>query len=199
MLTITPGATPKETIYAGCDIDTRRPVSSRECCSGCRLAVKRFALGPTGRPWGDCVAEHPLGGGEVGRGTRRGGDGDGDVLLQAGVSFGVVWGVGLPAAPDDPAPRAAEGSQRAAVVVAAGASCVVAVGGPGVPLAGDVREGPERVAQPLVVCPAELRGLPFLGFDGDGCLSGLRGDRVTVRVACPAVADLGQQGCGADD
>ncbi len=49
--------------------------------SGWRLAVKRCALGPAGRPWGDSGAGHPLGGGEVEQGARWVGDGDGDVLL----------------------------------------------------------------------------------------------------------------------
>ena len=39
--------------------------------SGWRLAVKRCALGPAGRPSGDSGAGHPLGGGEVGPGARR--------------------------------------------------------------------------------------------------------------------------------
>jgi len=41
----------------------RRPVSSAERDSGCRLAVKRCALGPAGRPSGDSGTEHPPGGG----------------------------------------------------------------------------------------------------------------------------------------
>jgi hypothetical protein len=39
-----------------------RPVSTLERVSGCRLAVKRCALGPFGRPLGDGGAGHPLGG-----------------------------------------------------------------------------------------------------------------------------------------
>ena len=58
-----------------------RPVSTPWRDSGCRLAVKRFALGPAGRHFGDGVAGHPLGRGEVGAGPRRGRDRDGDVLL----------------------------------------------------------------------------------------------------------------------
>jgi hypothetical protein len=49
-------------------------VSTSECGSGCRLAVKRFALGPAGRHVDDGFAEHPLGGSEVGAGPRRRGD-----------------------------------------------------------------------------------------------------------------------------
>jgi len=41
---------------------SRRPVSTSERVSGCRLAIKRFALGPAGRPLGDGGAEHPPGG-----------------------------------------------------------------------------------------------------------------------------------------
>src|SRR3954452_5613612 len=51
----------------------RRPVSTSQRGSGCRLVVKRCALGPAGRPVGDGGAEHPLGGGQVGPGARRGG------------------------------------------------------------------------------------------------------------------------------
>ena len=36
---------------------------SSRSVSGCRLAVKRCALGPAGRPSGDSGTEHPLGGG----------------------------------------------------------------------------------------------------------------------------------------
>ncbi|MGZ4331904.1 MAG: hypothetical protein ACXVXL_28375, partial [Solirubrobacteraceae bacterium] len=46
----------------------RRPVSTSERNSGCRLAVKRCALGPAGRWFGDGGAEHPLGGSDVGHG-----------------------------------------------------------------------------------------------------------------------------------
>ena len=46
--------------------DGRRPVSTSERYSGCRLAVKRFALGLAGRRFGDGGAEHPLSSSEVG-------------------------------------------------------------------------------------------------------------------------------------
>src|SRR5918992_1544612 len=116
--------------------DVRRPVSTAEWGSGCRLAVKRFALGPLGRPVGDGCAEHPLGGGEVGAGPRRGGDRDRAVLLRCAVAGGVVGDAVLPAAPQDAGPGAAEGADRARVVVTAGARGGVAIGGPGVPVAG---------------------------------------------------------------
>jgi transposase len=77
----------------------RRPVSTPRRVSGCRLAVKRCALGPAGRRLGDGGAEHPLGGSEVGPGARRSRDRHQDMLLQAAMFGGVVGGVVLPAAP----------------------------------------------------------------------------------------------------
>jgi hypothetical protein len=170
----------------------RRPVSTFSGDSGCRLAVKRFALGPAGRRFGDGGAEHPLGGGEVGHGARRGGDGDRAVLLQGAVACGVVGGAVLPAAPDDAAPGAPEGAQRARVVVAAGARGGVAILCPWVPVAGAVREGAERAAQPFVTAPAEARCLALAGLDRDGGLAGVSGERVAGGLARAAVADLGQ-------
>ncbi len=78
--------------------------------SGCRLAVKRCALGPAVRPAGDGVAEHPLGGCEVGPGARRCGDRDLAVLLQGAVAGGVARDSVLPAAPQDATPGATEGA-----------------------------------------------------------------------------------------
>ena len=97
--------------------------------------------GPAGRCRDDGAAGHPVGGSDVGATACAGRDGDGDVLLQSGVSLGVIRGAVLPAAPQDPCPRAAEGAQSAAMVVAALTGVGVAVSGPGVPPAGVVREG----------------------------------------------------------
>ena len=168
-------------------------MSTPGCASGCRLAVARFALGRAGRQFGDGGAGHPLGGSEVGPGARRCWDGDREVLLQAAVAGWVVWGAVLPAAPHDPAPGAADGAQSAGVVVAAGASGDVAVGGPRVPVPGGVREPAERTAQPLVAAPAEACGFAFAGLDRDRGLAGVASERVTGRVARTTVADLGQQ------
>jgi hypothetical protein len=44
-----------------------------------------------------------------GRGPAGSGDGDGEVSLQRGVSFGVIGGVSGPALPDDPGQAATEG------------------------------------------------------------------------------------------
>ena len=109
-------------------------------CSDWRLAVKRCALGRWAALAGDSGAGHSLGGGDVGPGARRVGDGDGDVLLQPGMPGGVIGGAVLPAAPEDAAPGAAEGSQRAAVVVAAGSGLGVEVSRPRIPSAGVDRE-----------------------------------------------------------
>ena len=92
------------------------------------------------------VTGHLMGGRKVGPGARCAGDGHEDVLLQSGVSGGVIWGAGRPAAPDDPSPGSAERAERAAVVVTAAAGVGVAVSGPGVPAAGAVSERGERVA-----------------------------------------------------
>jgi len=100
-----------------------------------------------------------------GPGARGAGDGHGDVLLQAGVAVRVIGGSGLPAAPDDAAPRAAEGPQRTAVVVSTLPGVGVAVSGPGVSEAGGVSEDPECIAQPLVARPAEPGVLAFPGLD----------------------------------
>ena len=63
---------------------------------------------PFGPPcWGDGVAEHPLGGGCVGQGARRCGDGHQDVLLQGAVAGWVIRGAVLPALPQDTTPGAA--------------------------------------------------------------------------------------------
>jgi hypothetical protein len=95
---------------------------------------------------GDYAGGDALGGEDVGPGARRGGDRDGDVLLQAGVPLGVIRGVALPAAPDDPAPGAAEGPQRPLVAMAAGSGAGVAVSSPGVPASAALRQDTERFA-----------------------------------------------------
>src|SRR5579884_1830399 len=143
----------------------RRRVSTPERDSGCRLVVKRFAIGPLGRAAGDGGAEHPLGGSEVGAGPRGGRDRDCAVLLQGAMAGRVVGDAVLPAAPHDSAPGAAEGAGGARVVVSAGDRAGVVVGGPGVPVAGRVGQRAERVAQPLVARPAKTGGLALAGLD----------------------------------
>ena len=157
----------------------RRPVQPRRV-SGCRLAVKRFALGPASHRFGDGGTSHPLGGGEVGAGPRRAGNGDGDVLLQAAMFGGVIGRAVLPAAPDHAAPGAAEGADRAGVVVAALDRAGVVVAGPWVPAAGGVGEHAERVAQALVAAEAERGDFAFARFDRDRAHAGVGGSASAV-------------------
>jgi hypothetical protein len=69
---------------------------------------------PTCDPKTSCVNGERSGLPFDGCGARRGGarcrgDGDEDVLSQSGATGGLVRGVGLPAAPDDPGPRRGRG------------------------------------------------------------------------------------------
>lgn len=70
---------------------------------------------------------------------------------------GVVGGSVLPAAPQDAAPGASDGSDRALVVAGAGAGVGVEALGPGVVVAGGVGPGAERVAEAVVAGAAEAR------------------------------------------
>ena len=98
------------------------------------------------------------------------------MLLQAAVAGGVVGRVVLPAAPAHAAPGTAECADDARVVVAAGAGGGVAVGGPGVPVAGAVGQCVERVAQALVAGAPEAGVLAFAGLDGDRGLAAVGGE-----------------------
>ena len=145
-------------------------MSTLECDSGCRLAVKRVALGPAVRLLGDGGAGHPLGGGCVGPGARRGGDSDSDMALQRAVAGRVIRDAVLPTAPHDPAPATAEGADRAGVVVPAGEGGGVQVLRPRVMVAAGVRERDERLARGeygicrdcgLFMGLGRLKALPF--------------------------------------
>ena len=72
------------------------------------------------------------------------------MLLQATVTIRVIWDAVLPTAPHDPTPGAAEGTDRALMVVAFGDRAGVVVGSPGVPVAGAIGQRAERLAQALV-------------------------------------------------
>ena len=104
----------------------------------------------------------------------------------------------LPALPHDPTPGAAEGADRALVVVAAGDRAGVVVGSPGVPVAGAVGERAERVAQALVARPAKACDLALARLERDGGLAGVAGERVAGWVARATVADLGDHDRGGD-
>jgi hypothetical protein len=66
-----------------------------------------------------------------------------------------------------PAPGAAEGADRALVVLAAGSGGGVASLRPRVAVARGVRQGAERVAEALVACPAEAGDLALARLDRD--------------------------------
>ena len=69
---------------------------------------------------------------------------DGGETLGAVVKSDVIGAAVLPALPHDAAPGASEGADRAGVFVAAGSRLGVEGVGPGVPVAGAVRQPAER-------------------------------------------------------
>jgi hypothetical protein len=121
-----------------------------------------------------------------------------EVLLQAGVLAGVVGNAVLPAAPEHAGPGASEGADGSGVVVPAASRGGVFVLGPGVVVAGRVGEGAGGGPESVVTAAAEARDFFAAGFDGDGAHAGVGGEMVSGWVARAAVADLCQQGCGAD-
>ena len=133
----------------------RRPVSTPGRGSGCRLAVKRCALGPAGRPVGDGGAEHPLGGGQVEPGARSVRDHDGAVVLEAAVVGGVIGRAVVPAAPQDAGPGAAEDADGVGVAFAAGARVGVEGGRPWGAVPGVVGEDVQGLAGAAVGGQAE--------------------------------------------
>ena len=123
---------------------------------------------------------------------------DGEVLLEAVVAGGVVGDAVLPAAPHDSAPGASDGSDCAWVVVPATAGAGVSVFGPGVPFAGCVGEGRGGVSESVIAAVSEARDFLASGFDRDGRHAGVGGEVLGGGVAGAVVADLGQEGRGAD-
>ena len=112
---------------------------------------------------------------------------------------GVIRDVVLPAAPDDAAPRAAEGAQRAGVVVAAGAGAVVEVGGPGAGPAGVSGEVAQGVAELLVGSPSERDGLDLARLPGRGGHPGQAGQGVAGGEAAAIDALLAEAATQAED
>ena len=110
--------------------------------------------------------------------------------MQRAVSRRLVWGVVAPALPDDSAPSAADGPDRAGVLVTTLAGLRIESVGPGVPVAAAVSQPAERDAQPLVARAPEPGRFPFARLLGDGRLAGVGSERVPVGVALAAVADL---------
>ena len=66
--------------------------------------------------------------------------------LQGSMVGGVVCGVVLPAGPDDVDPGAGQDAHGVGVIVSAGASTAVEIGGPWIAAARPVREVADRVA-----------------------------------------------------
>src|ERR1035437_10202450 len=97
--------------------------------------------------------------------------------LERAVPGGVVGGAVLPAVPDDEQPGAGEDAAGVAGV------------------AGEVGDG---VAELLVAGPAEADGAHFAGLAGGGCGAGEAGQRFRGGEPGAAVADFGEEACGAD-
>jgi hypothetical protein len=84
------------------------------------------------------------------------------------------------------------------VVEAAGSGSGVDVLGPGVGLAAAVGEVDQPLAQPVVAAPAEHHVVSPTGRAGRGRDAGRGSQGVIGRVAAAGVADLSEQGRGAD-
>ena len=108
---------------------------------------------------------------------------------------GVVGGFVLPAVPDDEQPGAGEDADGVGVVVAAGAGSLVEVVGPGAGAAGVAGEVGDGIAELFVTRPAEGDGAELAGLAGGGCGAG---EGFGGGEPGAAVADLGEQPCGAD-
>ncbi len=121
-----------------------------------------------------------------------------DESLERSVSVGVVRGVVLPAVPDDVEPGAGEDSHGVWVVVSTGDGAVVEVGGPDVSASRVAREVGDGVAQLFVAGSAKADGSDLSGLPGGGCDSGQAGQRFWSGEAGAAVADFGEESCGAD-
>jgi hypothetical protein len=135
----------------------RHPVSTRRCRNGCRVAVRRFAGDPAGRP---------LGSDRVEPGARLAGNHDRDVLLQAEVADRVVGHPVLPVAPQDAALGASEGAQDCyAASCARGHPRAIR---PRVSVAGRVGEGTGGLSEAFVAAPAEGSDLALAGLDCHG-------------------------------
>jgi hypothetical protein len=145
----------------------------------------RFALT---EGWGAHRDSGGLGGGGLG----------GEDALQGVVVCGVVGGVVLPAVPDDEQPGAGQDADGVGVVVAAGAGSLVEVGGPGAGVAGVAGEVGDGVAELLVAGPAEGNGAYLARLAGRGRGAGEAGEGFGGGEPGAAVADLGEQPCGAD-
>ena len=165
--------------------------------SACRQALRARPCGPpvrvTAAPSIRWVAAR----------SGRGPDGVGMVTVMCccrrAVAGGVVGGVVLPAAPEDAAPGAAEGADARAGGRGRGRGRRRSGRRPRGASGGCCRPAC-RTRSAGACCSAQRKrgGLAFAGFDRDGGLAGVGGERVAGGVAAAAVADLGEQLGGAD-
>ena len=118
--------------------------------------------------------------------------------LAAAVQGGVEGGAVLPAAPDDPDPGAGQDPDGVRMAAAAADRGGVDRGGPRVGHAAAVGEVHDGGAEFLAARPAEHRLAALAGLAGRRARPGQRGEGVIGGEPLPAVADLGEQGRGAD-
>src|SRR5579875_1870120 len=118
--------------------------------------------------------------------------------VAAVVEGGIVGGAVLPAAPDDAQPGPGQYPDGVRVAAAAADRGSVDGGCPGVRHAAAVGEVHDGGAEFLAARPAEHGLAAFAGLAGGGAGTGERGQRAVGGQPLPAIADLGEQGGGAD-
>jgi hypothetical protein len=114
------------------------------------------------------------------------------------VKSGVVGNFVLPAAPDNPQPSASEGADRMRMGLTPCPGLAVDLLGPRVPVAGGVGEGRDGAPQALVARTPEGRGPSLARLQRDRTHADIGGECRVGRVAPTRVAQLGDQGRGAD-
>ena len=134
---------------------------------------------------------------------RRAGEGElgsGGLLeaLQSSVFVGVVGDALLPAVPDDEEPCAGKDADGVRMVVTSVDGPLVKVGGPGVGASGVGGEVTDGIAELFVGGPAEADRAMFARLSSAGGNAGETGQRLRSRESGAAVADLGEQTCGAN-
>jgi len=103
-----------------------------------------------------------------------------------------------PAAPENPDPGATQGADRVGVILAPGPGRPVDLPRPRVPVASRVGKGRHRDPQSLVAGPPEGGDAELPRLQGDRAHAGVGGHRRLGRVAPAGIAELGDQGGGAD-
>ena len=118
--------------------------------------------------------------------------------VAAAVEGGIEGGAVLPAAPDDPQPGAGQDPDGVRMPAAAAGRGGVDRGGPRVAHAAAVGEVHDGGAEFLAARPAEHGLAALAGLARRRARPGQRGERVIGGEPLAAVADLGEQGRGAD-